>query len=120
MPSDVGAVALLAGWLVFAATANNPVLSFVFMFSQGALSFAVGPTLISQALYSAAGAPTLAGGFATAALNVGAAAGPALGGVAIGAGAGFRSPLLISAALVAAALVVGGTLAAARTRDLPS
>jgi len=113
----VGAVALLAGWLVFAATAGNPVVAFVFMFIQGTLSFAVGSTLISQALYSATGAPTLAGGFATAALNVGAAAGPALGGVAISAGAGFRSPLLVSAALVVAALLVGGTgLLASRAR----
>lgn len=113
----VGAVTLLAGWLAFAATAGNPVAAFAFMFIQGALSFAVGSTLISQALHAATGAPTLAGGFATAALNVGAAAGPALGGVAISAGAGFRSPLLVSAALVAAALLVGGAgLAAARAR----
>ncbi|MEU7477788.1 Cmx/CmrA family chloramphenicol efflux MFS transporter [Lentzea sp. NPDC042327] len=114
---SVGAVALLAGWLVFAATAGNPVVALVFMFIQGTLSFAVGSTLISQALYSAAGAPTLAGGFATAALNVGAAVGPVLGGAAISAGAGFRSPLLVSAALVVAALLVGGAgLLAARTR----
>ncbi|MEV3992611.1 Cmx/CmrA family chloramphenicol efflux MFS transporter [Streptomyces sp. NPDC049837] len=104
----VGGVALLAGWLLFAVTAGNPVVALVLVFLQGALSFGVGSTLISQALYTASDAPTLAGGFATAALNVGAAAGPALGGVALGADFGFRSPLVVSALLVAAALVLGG------------
>ncbi|UVS79207.1 Cmx/CmrA family chloramphenicol efflux MFS transporter [Actinokineospora sp. UTMC 2448] len=114
----LGGIGLLIGWLVFATTAGDPVAAFVCTVVQGTLSFAVGSTLISQALYAASGAPTLAGGFATAALNVGAAAGPALGGAAIGAGAGFRSPLLVSAALVAAALLVGGiALLSARTRS---
>ncbi len=105
----VGSVVLPAGWVLFAVTAGNPLVAFAFMFIQGTLSFAVGSTLIAQAFYAASTAPTLAGGFATAALNVGATAGPALGGLAIGAGLGFRSPMLVSAALVAAALVVGGT-----------
>lgn len=112
-----GAVALLAGWLLFALTSGNAVVAFVFMFIQGTLSFAVGSTLIGQVFYSATGAPTLAGGFATSALNVGAAAGPALGGIAIGAGLGFRSPLLVSATMVAVALLVGGVaLLASRSK----
>lgn len=74
----------------------------------GALSFAVGSTLVSQALYAATGAPTLGGGFATAALNVGAALGPWCGGAALTAGLGYRSPLWVSALLTALALVVGG------------
>ncbi|MGW5053755.1 Cmx/CmrA family chloramphenicol efflux MFS transporter [Actinokineospora sp. NPDC004072] len=105
----VACPALLAGWLVFAAVAGHPVWAFACMFVQGALSFAVGSTLISQALYAATGAPTIAGGFATAALNVGAAAGPALAGLAIAAGGGFRSPMLVSAGLVALALLVAAT-----------
>ena len=114
---EIGAGALLIGWVLFALTSGIPVVGFIFMFVQGTLSFAVGSTLITQAFYSAAEAPTLAGGFATAALNVGAAAGPALGGVAIAAGAGFRSPLVVSAGLVAVALVVGAVaLLAARGR----
>ncbi|MFC4122146.1 Cmx/CmrA family chloramphenicol efflux MFS transporter [Nonomuraea zeae] len=99
-----GGVALAAGWAVFAMTAGSPVLAVALVFVQGTLSFAVGSTLISQVLYAATGAPTLAGGLATAALNVGGAAGPWLGGVAIGAGLGLRSPLWVSALLVAAAL----------------
>jgi len=71
-----GGVALLAGWALFAVTAGNLVAAVALVFVQGALSFAVGATLIAQALYAAAEAPTMAGGFATAALNVGAALGP--------------------------------------------
>ncbi|MFI9643468.1 Cmx/CmrA family chloramphenicol efflux MFS transporter [Micromonospora sp. NPDC051925] len=102
-----GGMSLLAGWLLFALAAANPVTALVFVFVQGVLSFAVGSTLISQVLYLAADAPRLSGGFATAAMNVGAAAGPALGGVALSAGLDYRSPLLVSAALVATALVLG-------------
>ncbi|GAA3601417.1 MFS transporter [Nonomuraea rosea] len=102
-----GGVALAAGWAVFALTAGSPAPAVALVFVQGTLSFAVGSTLISQVLYAATEAPTLAGGLATAALNVGGAAGPWLGGVAIGAGLGFRSPLWVSALLVAAALIFG-------------
>lgn len=104
-----GTVALLAGWSAFALTAGNAVTTVAFAFVMGMLSFAVGSTLISQALYAATGAPTLAGGFATAALNIGAAVGPWAGGRAIAAGLGYRSPLWVSALLVALALATAGT-----------
>ncbi|MFI6087004.1 Cmx/CmrA family chloramphenicol efflux MFS transporter [Streptomyces sp. NPDC051218] len=102
-----GAVALLAGWVLFALSAGNPVAAVVLVLVQGALSFGVGSALITRALYAATGAPTLAGGFATAALNVGAAIGPVGGGLALSAGLGHRSPLWVSALLVTLALVVG-------------
>ncbi|MFG2497211.1 Cmx/CmrA family chloramphenicol efflux MFS transporter [Streptomyces sp. NPDC048441] len=102
-----GAVALLAGWVLFALTAGSPVAAVVLVLVQGALSFGVGSALIARTLYAATGAPTLAGGFATAALNVGAAVGPVCGGLAISAGLGYRAPLWVSALLVALALVVG-------------
>ncbi|MFE9406412.1 Cmx/CmrA family chloramphenicol efflux MFS transporter [Streptomyces sp. NPDC006530] len=105
----LGGAVLLAGWLVFALTAAHPVVAPILVFVQGMLSFAVGSTLIAQALYTASNAPTLAGGFATAAMNVGAAAGPALGGLALGAGHGYRSPLVVSAVLVATALIVAAS-----------
>ncbi|MGW6055080.1 Cmx/CmrA family chloramphenicol efflux MFS transporter [Streptomyces sp. NPDC055189] len=104
-----GAVALLAGWVLFALTAGNPAVAVALVPVQGALSFGVGSALITQALYAATGAPTLSGGFATAALNVGAAIGPAGGGLALAAGLGHRSPLWVSALLVALALAVGAT-----------
>lgn len=111
-----GGIILALGWLVFALTAGNPVATIVLIFVQGALSFAVGSTLISQALYAAPDAPTLAGGFATAAFNVGAAAGPWLGGVAMSAGLGFRSPLWVSVVLVSLAVTIIPTWARQRHR----
>ncbi|MFD8271823.1 Cmx/CmrA family chloramphenicol efflux MFS transporter [Streptomyces flaveolus] len=101
-----GGVALCAGWALLALGAGHPVLVLGLVFVQGALSFGVGSTLIAQALYAAPGAPTLAGGFATAAFNVGAALGPWAGGAAIGAGFGYRSPVWVSAALAACAVAL--------------
>ncbi|MFE7272314.1 Cmx/CmrA family chloramphenicol efflux MFS transporter [Streptomyces sp. NPDC057623] len=103
-----GGSALCLGWTALALGAGTPAVALGLVFAQGALSFGVGSTLVSQALYAAPGAPTLAGGFATAAFNVGAALGPWLGGTAIGAGLGYRSPLWVSAALVALSLGVAG------------
>lgn len=111
-----GGAALLLGWTVLALTAGSPVAALVLIFVQGALSFAVGSTLVSQVLYAATGAPTLGGGFATAALNVGAAIGPWCGGAAITAGLGYRSPLWVSALLTALALVLAGVAHGARRR----
>ncbi|MFC0599724.1 Cmx/CmrA family chloramphenicol efflux MFS transporter [Streptomyces palmae] len=113
-----GGVALLAGWVVFALVAGGPGAAVVLVLVQGALSFAVGSTLISQALYAATGAPTLAGAFATAALNTGAALGPWIGGRAIAADLGYRSPLWVSALLVALALATAGTAAGLRRRGV--
>ncbi|MGN9840652.1 Cmx/CmrA family chloramphenicol efflux MFS transporter [Nonomuraea sp. H19] len=114
----IGGLALPIGWAAFALTSGSPMAVVALVFVQGTLSFAVGSTLISQALYAATGAPTLGGAFATAALNVGAAAGPWLGGSAIGAGFGYRSPLWVSALLVTAALALAG-IAGLRRRRRP-
>ena len=97
---------LLLGWCAFALTTAYVVPIVALVLVQGALSFAVGSTLISYALYAGTESPVLTGGLATAALNVGAAAGPLLGGLAIGTG-GFRGPLWVSAVLVGTAICVG-------------
>ncbi|SDP13644.1 MFS transporter, DHA1 family, chloramphenicol resistance protein [Streptomyces sp. cf386] len=104
----VGGGALCLGWGALALGAGTPAVALGLVFVQGALSFGVGSTLISQVLYAAPGAPTLSGGFATAAFNVGAALGPWLGGTAIGVGLGYRSPLWVSAVSVALSLMVAG------------
>jgi DHA1 family chloramphenicol resistance protein-like MFS transporter len=111
-----GGLALLVGWVLFTVTADHAAAAFLLVFVQGALSFAVGSTLITQVLYAAVEAPSLGGSFATAALNVGAAVGPLLGGATIGAGLGYRSPLWVSALLVALAFATAGL---ARTAWLP-
>ncbi|MFI0481326.1 Cmx/CmrA family chloramphenicol efflux MFS transporter [Actinomadura sp. 9N215] len=114
-----GGIALLAGWTLFTATAGDQVAVLLLVFVQGTLSFAVGSTLIARILYAATGAPSLGGAFATAALNVGAAAGPALGGAALAAGLGYRSPLWLSALLVAAAFITAGFAGAVRRTRTP-
>jgi MFS transporter, DHA1 family, chloramphenicol resistance protein len=102
----VGGTVLAVGWAVFALAAGNAVAVVVLVPLLGTLAFAVGSTLIARALYAGSDAPNLAGSFATAALNVGAAVGPWIGGMTIAAGLGLGSPLWVSAALVTAALAL--------------
>nr|WP_311243987.1 Cmx/CmrA family chloramphenicol efflux MFS transporter [Microbacterium sp. WCS2018Hpa-23] len=99
----VGGGALLVGWGALAALSAIPAALFTFAFVQGALSFAVGSTLIASSIRAAVTALTMSGSFATASLNVGAAAGPVFGGLAYATAAGATGPLLVSAASVCAA-----------------
>jgi MFS transporter, DHA1 family, chloramphenicol resistance protein len=102
-----GGLALLAGWIVFTVTAENPVAMFVLAFVQGVLSFAVGSALIARIMYAATDAPTVGGSFATTSLNVGAAIGPAIGSLAFAGNAGALGPLMVSAILVLLAVMLG-------------
>ncbi|MFJ9908868.1 Cmx/CmrA family chloramphenicol efflux MFS transporter [Streptomyces sp. NPDC101152] len=108
-PGPVIAVAgpvLLIGWPTLAVLANEPAALFTLVFVQGALSFALGSTLITRVLYEAAGAPTMAGSYATAALNVGATVGPVVAAATLGTEAGALGPLWTSGLLVAVALLI--------------
>ncbi|NUS62625.1 MAG: MFS transporter [Saccharothrix sp.] len=102
----VGGPLLLVGWIALAALAHEPVTLLVLVFVQGVLSFALGGTLITRVLYEAAGAPTMAGSYATAALNVGATAGPLVAATTLGTAAGDLGPVWTSAVLVAVALLI--------------
>ncbi|MCX4390388.1 MFS transporter [Micromonospora peucetia] len=106
----VGGPLLLIGWLALAVLAENPAALLVLVFVQGALSFAVGSTLITRVLYEAVGAPTMAGSYATAALNVGAAVGPLIAATTLSTTLGERGPLWASGLLVATALLVAAPL----------
>ncbi|WP_329038706.1 MFS transporter [Streptomyces sp. NBC_01725] len=99
-----GMASLALGWIALALSAVSPVATIALVFVQGMLAFGTGSAMISQVFQLASGAPTLAGSFATAAFNIGAAAGPWLGGLTIDAGCGFRSPVWVSVALMALAL----------------
>ncbi|MGW3209922.1 Cmx/CmrA family chloramphenicol efflux MFS transporter [Streptomyces sp. NPDC001135] len=113
-----GGSALLTGWLLLALAAGHTVAALLLVPLQGLLAFGVGATLITRVLYEATDAPSLAGAFATSALNAGAALGPVLGGAAIGGGLGYRSPVWISALLVGTALaVLGGECRGGRERQ---
>ncbi|GAA3311097.1 hypothetical protein GCM10020295_79940 [Streptomyces cinereospinus] len=100
----VGGPLLVIGWAALALLAENQIALLALVCVQGALSFAVGSTLITRVLYEAAGAPTMAGAYATAALNVGAAAGPLIAATTLGT-VGNRGPLWASGFLVLAALL---------------
>ncbi|MFF6815659.1 Cmx/CmrA family chloramphenicol efflux MFS transporter [Streptomyces sp. NPDC012403] len=102
----VGGPLLLLGWPVLAMLADKPVALFALVFVQGALSFALGSTLITRVLYEATEAPTMAGSYATAALNVGAAAGPLIAAATLSTTAGTHGPLWASGLLVAVALLI--------------
>jgi DHA1 family chloramphenicol resistance protein-like MFS transporter len=100
-----GGAALLAGWVLLALAAGHTTTTVLLVPLLGLLSFGVGSTLITRALYEATDAPSLGAALATSALNVGAALGPVLGGAAIDSGLGYRAPVWVSALLTAAALV---------------
>lgn len=97
---------LLVGWPAMALLAHEPALLLVLVFVQGALSFALGSTLIARVLYEAVGAPTMAGAYATAALNVGAAVGPLVAAITLVTTDGNLGPLWSSGVLVLIALLI--------------
>ncbi|CAL9374066.1 Inner membrane transport protein YdhP [Streptomyces sp. enrichment culture] len=97
---------LLVGWPALAVLADEPVALFALVFAQGALSFALGSTLITRVLYEAAEAPTMAGSYATAALNLGAAVGPLIAAAALSTAVGNLGPLWASGLLVAITLLI--------------
>jgi DHA1 family chloramphenicol resistance protein-like MFS transporter len=101
----LGMPLLLTGWILLSQLATDPVMLIILVFVQGVLSFGVGSTLIARVLYTASAAPTMSGSFATAALNIGAASGPMLGGVGISAGLGLIAPVWVAGALTAIAVV---------------
>ncbi|WP_240372471.1 Cmx/CmrA family chloramphenicol efflux MFS transporter [Brevibacterium zhoupengii] len=102
----VGGPLLLAGWVMLAATASNPVALIVLVLVQGVLSFGVGSTLIARVMYAASGAPTMGGSYATAALNMGAAAGPVLGAFGLSTDLGLLAPVYVASALTAVSLII--------------
>ena len=101
-----GGPLLLAGWIVMALAASHPVALMALVLVQGFLSFGVGSTVITRVLYAASGAPTMSGSYATAALNIGAAAGPVLGALGLASGLGLLAPVWVASALTAVALVI--------------
>ncbi|MFD3842689.1 Cmx/CmrA family chloramphenicol efflux MFS transporter [Streptomyces sp. NPDC058642] len=116
-----GGPLLLIGWPTLAVLADEPVALLTLVFVQGTLSFALGSTLITRVLYEAAGAPTMAGSYATAALNVGAAVGPLIAASTLSSSAGALGPTWSSGLMVAVALLIAfplrGVIAAGRNTD---
>ena len=105
-----GGSVLVLGWVALALFATNPVALLGLVFTQGVVGFAVGSTLITRVLYAAASAPTMAGSYATAALNVGAAVGPVLAAAALSVMPGSLGPVLVAVVATATALLVAVSL----------
>ena len=101
-----GGSVLVLGWVALALFATNPVALLGLVFTQGVVGFAVGSTLITRVLYAAASAPTMAGSYATAALNVGAAAGPVLASAALSVMPGALGPVWVAALATTTALLL--------------
>ncbi|BDU08594.1 MFS transporter [Nocardia cyriacigeorgica] len=94
-------------WIVTALTARVLPVLLVLTVIVGAVSFAVGSTLIGRIVTAAApAAPLLNGAFATTAFNIGAAGGPAVAGVVIAISGSVVAALWASAALAAIAAIV--------------
>ncbi|MGW0050725.1 Cmx/CmrA family chloramphenicol efflux MFS transporter [Nocardia cyriacigeorgica] len=102
-----GAAVLPLIWIVTALTARVLPVLLVLTVIAGAVSFAVGSTLIGRIVTAAAPvAPLLNGAFATTAFNIGAAGGPAVAGVVIAISGSVVAALWASAALAAIAAIV--------------
>lgn len=114
-----GVPVLVAGWILWAVLAGSPSAVWLLAPVLGALSFAVGGTLIARGMASAHGAPTMGGAFSTVALNLGALVGPVLGGLAIGP-LGLVGPLVVSASFAAIATALWSATSRRRADAPPS
>ncbi|MDN5668305.1 MAG: MFS transporter, partial [Renibacterium salmoninarum] len=102
----ISLAALTAVLVVFAVFAANPVVTVSALVLMAGFGFGTVPGLQMRIMHFAQEAPTLASGSNIAAFNVGNALGAWLGGVGIGAGLGFTSPIWIGAILSGAGLLV--------------
>lgn len=107
----VGVVATTAAWIVFAACVDAVPGVFIGAVAGGMLSFAVGSALIARIVGQASGAPVLGGAYATAALNLGAFAGPVVAGIAY-AQTGAAGVLVVAASLAAIGVLLAPLLRA--------
>ncbi|MDA3642783.1 MFS transporter [Saccharopolyspora indica] len=109
-----GAVVVTALWVLAALSAHTLLGVLVLALVTGAGSFGVGSAVIASIVSSASeSAPRIAGALATTAFNLGAIAGPAAAGLAVGGAAHAYLALWISAGFAAAAALLA-TLSAQR------
>ncbi|MBE1534209.1 Cmx/CmrA family chloramphenicol efflux MFS transporter [Actinomadura algeriensis] len=106
-----GGLVVVSAGLALVLESAAPTAALVFLL--GLFGFATNPALNTRAFGMVDGATTLVAAGNVAAFNVGITAGPWLGGVAIGAGAGYASTAWIGAGLGVLAL---GTVALGRVR----
>jgi DHA1 family inner membrane transport protein len=100
----IGALTLIL--VFFAITAASPVATVFSLVLMGGFGFATVPGLQMRVMKYAGDATTLVSGANIAAFNVGNAVGAWVGGLTIGAGLGYTSPIWAGAGIAAAGLVV--------------
>ena len=105
---DVTLPFLLVGWALLTLSLSIPAALWILVGIQGALSFALGSTLIGRVIATAQSAPTMGGAYATVALNLGAVVGPVVGSLTLGT-IGDQGPALASTVLIVLAGSVWGT-----------
>jgi DHA1 family chloramphenicol resistance protein-like MFS transporter len=105
-------IGIVAAAVTLALTTGTPWLAVPAIVLVGTFGFASNPAVNSRVFSVAGDAPTLAAAFNISAFNVGITLGPWLGGLALGAGAGYPAVGWIGAAL--GVLAFGTILVAAR------
>ncbi|RRR98289.1 MFS transporter [Glycomyces terrestris] len=107
VPTLLVTTALLTVVLVaFTFTAHFQVAAAVTLMLLGGAGFSTVPGFMTRAIDKAKGAPTLASAIASSGANLGISIGAYVGGVTIGAGLGFTSPLWVGAVMAALAFAV--------------
>ncbi|MCM3893923.1 MULTISPECIES: MFS transporter [Gordonia] len=89
--------------VAYALLAHVPVAVAILLFVMGLVGFATSPPLQLRVMHFAGDAPTMASAANIAAFNVGNVIGTFLGGLTIGAGLGWVSPVWVGIAMAAAA-----------------
>ncbi|WP_051020660.1 MFS transporter [Nocardia araoensis] len=103
--------------LVLAATASQSMVVVAVVVVLGASGLGANPVLIAQTMRFAGNGSRLASSLATAAFNLGTAAGSALAATALTTPLGVTGPAVLGAAITATALVPIGVLAVIRPRS---
>jgi DHA1 family inner membrane transport protein len=107
VPTLLVTTALLTVVLVaFTFTAHFQIAAAVTLMLLGGAGFATVPGFMTRAIDKAAGAPTLASAIASSGANLGISIGAYAGGLTIGAGLGYTSPLWVGAIMAALAFAV--------------
>ncbi|WP_280423831.1 MFS transporter [Nocardia carnea] len=105
--------------LVLAATASQSMIVVAVVIVLGASGLGANPVLIAQTMRFAGNGSRLASSLATAAFNLGTAAGSALAATTLSTALGVTGPAVLGAAITATALIPIAALAAIRTRTNP-
>ena len=103
----VGLLGLISASVTLALTAQWLPAAVALSVALGMMGFGINPVLNARVFALAGEAPTLAAGVNVSSFNLGITVGPWLGGVALGAGAGYATLGWIGAGLGALALLLG-------------